>query len=119
MRNKFGGNCYRCGKYVKAGDGHFQFVDAAAIATFGSLVRGQKTLVQHASCAIEHRGTNFHYRTHVLPGIQKANETSNAGPTFDLSKVQENVAYTKPTDPIFADVPNRYKDSVDESEIPF
>lgn len=42
MRNKYGGVCYRCGKYVKPGEGHFE-------RKFG------RWRVQHASCAIEHR----------------------------------------------------------------
>lgn len=44
MRNRFPGKCYRCGETVSAGEGHFE--------RFG---RGWR--VQHASCAIEHRGT--------------------------------------------------------------
>lgn len=42
MRNKYPGICYRCGREVKAGDGHFQ-------------KHGQKILVQHAYCAIQYR----------------------------------------------------------------
>jgi hypothetical protein len=44
MRNRFPGKCYRCGEVVASGDGHFE--------RFG---RGWRT--QHASCAIEYRGT--------------------------------------------------------------
>lgn len=44
MRNKFGGNCYRCNTWVAPGDGHFE--------RFRGAFR-----VQHASCAIEFRGT--------------------------------------------------------------
>jgi hypothetical protein len=44
MRNKFPGTCYRCGEHVPAGDGHFE------------LSRG-KFRVQHATCAIQHRGS--------------------------------------------------------------
>ena len=44
MRNKHPGICYRCGKNVAAGDGHFE--------RFGSSWR-----LQHATCAIEYRGT--------------------------------------------------------------
>lgn len=44
MRNKYPGTCYRCGKRVEAGDGHFE--------RFGG---GWRT--QHATCAIEFRGT--------------------------------------------------------------
>ena len=43
MRNRFPGTCYRCGKIVEAGAGHF--------------VRFQGSWrTQHADCAIEHRG---------------------------------------------------------------
>jgi len=43
MRNKYAGVCYRCSQTVKPGDGHFE--------RFGSGWR-----VQHACCAILHRG---------------------------------------------------------------
>lgn len=44
MRNQYPGKCYRCGKTVDAGDGHFE--------RFAHSWR-----LQHATCAIEHRGT--------------------------------------------------------------
>lgn len=44
MRNRFPGDCYRCGRWCAAGEGHFE--------RLGSAWR-----VQHAACAIEHRGT--------------------------------------------------------------
>ena len=44
MRNKFTGTCYRCGGRVEIGEGHFE-----------RFRNGWRT--QHASCAIEHRGT--------------------------------------------------------------
>ena len=44
MRNKYPGICYRCGLAVAVGDGHFERL-------------GKTWRVQHASCAIEHRGT--------------------------------------------------------------
>lgn len=44
MRNRFGGSCYRCGKWVEEGEGHFERFR-------------NKWRTQHASCAIEHRGT--------------------------------------------------------------
>lgn len=43
MRNKYPGICYRCGKPVAAGDGHFERFRG-----------GWRT--QHADCAIQHRG---------------------------------------------------------------
>lgn len=42
MRNKFGGNCYHCGLWVKPGDGHFERYN-----------RGWR--VQHATCCLENR----------------------------------------------------------------
>lgn len=45
MRNKYPGTCYRCFKPVKVGEGHYE-----------RYKRGW--IVQHAKCAIEHRGTN-------------------------------------------------------------
>jgi hypothetical protein len=44
MRNKYAGTCYRCGLRVEPGDGHFE------------LFRGAFR-VQHATCAIQYRGT--------------------------------------------------------------
>lgn len=48
MRNKYPGICYRCGKLVQPGQGHFERHKG-------------KWRVQHASCAIEYRGTDHHY----------------------------------------------------------
>lgn len=42
MRNKYPGTCYRCGKRVEAGAGHFERHNG-----------GWRT--QHAQCAIDHR----------------------------------------------------------------
>lgn len=47
MRNKFPGTCYRCGKTVEAGQGHFEKTP------FTKFWR-----VQHATCAITYRGTD-------------------------------------------------------------
>jgi len=44
MRNQYGGPCYRCSEWVSPGDGHFEHHNG-----------GWRT--QHASCAIEFRGT--------------------------------------------------------------
>lgn len=51
MRNKFPGICYRCGKRVEPGDGHFES---------GGRQKGMlgKWRVQHAQCAIDWRGTD-------------------------------------------------------------
>jgi len=58
MRNKHPGTCYRCGQWVKAGDGHFEKVTKSNIAKLGPAVRGKRWLLQHAECAIEHRGSS-------------------------------------------------------------
>ena len=42
MRNKYGGKCYRCSKYVNPGEGHFERHSGS-------------WRVQHAMCAIENR----------------------------------------------------------------
>lgn len=46
MRNRYGGPCYRCGKWVAPGKGHFE------------RVKGKGSRVQHADCAIKYRETN-------------------------------------------------------------
>ena len=48
MRNQYPGTCYRCGNRVEAGEGHFEKTPFS---------RGWR--VQHATCAIEHRGTDL------------------------------------------------------------
>lgn len=48
MRNRYPGICYRCGEWVKAGEGHFERIPG-----------GWRT--QHAHCAIRFRGTDRHF----------------------------------------------------------
>lgn len=50
MRNKYGGTCYMCQKYVEPGAGHFQR-------------HGHGWVVQHAECAIKNRKRKQHLRT--------------------------------------------------------
>lgn len=57
-RNKFEGQCIRCGRSVRPGQGHFERVGRIQKAKYGALVDGKSWIVQHASCAIESRGTN-------------------------------------------------------------
>ncbi len=47
MRNKFPGICYRCGKQVEVGAGHFE--------KYNDPQTGIKWRVQHAECAIKFR----------------------------------------------------------------
>lgn len=54
MRNKYPGICYRCGRYCDVGEGHFEKVPFE-IRKYGD----PKYRVQHASCAILHRGTDL------------------------------------------------------------
>lgn len=46
MRNRYSGTCYRCGKHVAPGDGHFERKPGGGWRT------------QHATCAIKYRGTD-------------------------------------------------------------
>jgi hypothetical protein len=47
VRNQHPGTCYRCGQLCAAGEGHFERMP------YGFYPRWR---VQHAACAIEHRG---------------------------------------------------------------
>ena len=49
-RNTYPGECYRCKEWVPAGEGHFERL-------------GAHWRVQHAACAIEHRGEPDPVRT--------------------------------------------------------
>lgn len=64
MRNRFAGQCYRCGGTVEAGEGHFERARPDRLRALGVRVltaadkmKG-RWLTQHALCAIEHRGTD-------------------------------------------------------------
>lgn len=46
MRNRYAGTCYRCGKLCEPGAGHFEKAPGG-------------WRVQHAICAIAHRGTDL------------------------------------------------------------
>jgi hypothetical protein len=50
MRNKYPGTCYRCGKRVEVGEGHFERIP------------GKGWRVQHAECAIKYRGTKHEHQ---------------------------------------------------------
>jgi hypothetical protein len=54
MRNQHPGTCYRCGKAVAVGDGHFEKITAKNRRPGES----GKWRLQHASCAIKFRGTD-------------------------------------------------------------
>ena len=56
MRNSYPGICYRCKQPVKAKQGHFEHIKFEE--------RKEKKIIgkwrlQHAECAIKHRGTNL------------------------------------------------------------
>jgi hypothetical protein len=63
VRNKYPGKCYRCGQPVGPGDGHFERYN-----------KGWR--VQHAGCAISHRGINK--RAQEEPNASNSNQ--NQGP---------------------------------------
>lgn len=58
MRNRYPGQCYRCGQTVEAGAGHFERKPGG-------------WRVQHAECAIIHRGTD-----HGKEGATEAREAA-------------------------------------------
>ena len=62
MRNEHPGTCYRCGLPVAVGDGHFEMVSKNQKRRLGDVIGGAKWLTQHASCAIEFRGTDVHFK---------------------------------------------------------
>lgn len=62
MRNKYPGVCYRCGKRVEPGAGHFELIK-------GTYPRRWRT--QHAGCAIKYRGTDHHYLRDTHSGEQE------------------------------------------------
>jgi hypothetical protein len=55
MRNMYADTCYRCGKIVKAGEGHFERVSKQIFKKYGW--QSKKWITQHADCAIKYRGT--------------------------------------------------------------
>lgn len=58
MRNRFPGQCYRCGLNVEAGKGHFERVADKNLAKLNAPMTRFAWLVQHAECAIKYRGTS-------------------------------------------------------------
>lgn len=58
MRNKYGGQCYRCGKRVAPGEGHFERFGRHHRKKYPNAPRSIKWLTQHAECSVEYRGTN-------------------------------------------------------------
>ena len=62
MRNSFPGVCYRCGKHVAPKEGHFERVTQIQATRWN---KPRKLLgnwiLQHATCAIQFRGTDTHY----------------------------------------------------------
>ena len=60
MRNKYPGTCYRCGKRVEVGDGHFERVGNEHRKKWPN-TGGEKWLTQHADCAIQFRNSDRHY----------------------------------------------------------
>lgn len=52
-RNKYPGICYRCGKNVEVGQGHFQRSQQNIKVKFAT-----KWLLQHSECVFKHKGTD-------------------------------------------------------------
>lgn len=64
MRNRYPGTCYRCGKTVATGEGHFEKWGYDHEKKWPNLNRFEKPtwLTQHLDCAIQHRGTDLHFK---------------------------------------------------------
>lgn len=58
MRNKFIGECYRCGKVVHPGEGHFERPNPQRLENLKAPVK-VRWLLQHAHCAIRYRDTDY------------------------------------------------------------
>ena len=58
MRNKFPGQCFRCGGVVDAGAGHFERFGKTQRLKYKDAPRDITWLIQHADCAVEYRGTD-------------------------------------------------------------
>lgn len=70
MRNRFGGQCYRCGLYVSPGEGHFERLNQKKRDRLG-IPYQIKWLIQHANCAIKFRGTDTHTCQKVVKELRK------------------------------------------------
>lgn len=67
-RNQFGGTCYRCGKWVPAGEGHFERITAKKHDhDHDREPESAKWRVQHADCAVKYRGTPHHHKRALQP----------------------------------------------------
>ncbi|MBC2163457.1 hypothetical protein [Listeria booriae] len=78
MRNKYHGECYRCGKDCQPGAGHFERYKS-----------GWRT--QHADCAIKYRGTSVHYETNPLNDDEKFHLLDKDGKILKEYKNAEEV----------------------------
>ena len=64
MRNDYPGTCYRYGKQVETGEGHFQKLTRKDLEKWDIPIDQTPTpkwLLQHATCSITYRGTSTHY----------------------------------------------------------
>jgi hypothetical protein len=73
MRNEFAAPCYRCGQTCAPGEGHFEKVSRSQRKKWGKYIT-EKWLVQHAGCAIEYRGTDYHYKYRPIGEVFKTAE---------------------------------------------
>jgi hypothetical protein len=59
MRNSYAGIWFRCGKHVKPQEGHFELIPRDDRKRGMYRFQRTKWRLQHADCAIEHRGTKI------------------------------------------------------------
>lgn len=57
-RNKYPAKCYRCGKQVEAGQGHYERASGSRRIALNAPPKTPFWIAQHAGCAIRWRGTN-------------------------------------------------------------
>lgn len=59
--NRFSGTCYRCGKFVTAGTGVFQFENTPGMRWKEGKFQRNWPMIEHAECHTRFLGTNAHY----------------------------------------------------------
>lgn len=60
-RNRDPGTCYRCGKMVDVGQGFVEKVTKRQRRKWREVLKPTDWLLQHATCASRHKGTDVHY----------------------------------------------------------
>mgnify|MGYP000507103303 CR=1 FL=1 len=62
MRNKYKGQCYRCGDTVEIGDGFFERITKIQRAMYRGHLPDSLWLTQHAECSRKYKGKSQHFK---------------------------------------------------------